>query len=243
VEATPGIEPGYKDLQLYALKNAQEDTVASAERLKQSREEWADAGAEATKGIVADLRAGKSLSEAFASALDRLTQKLLDQAIDAAFAGLFGTGGESVGGGLLQGLGSAVASLFGAPRAKGGALRAGKLHLVGEEGLELIRGSGTVLPHAKTAAILEAPHALPDGPKGIGRTSIINIPPADPAPVTIVEAPPGYKAEKKEERDDNGRRRQRVVFNEIIGNALSERGSASDAQENRYGFRARVPRR
>ena len=231
-----------KVAELYQLKAAQEATAKSAEQLKQAREEWAEAGAEATKGIVADLRAGKSLSDAFASALDRLTQKLLDAAIDQAFAGMFGTG-STAGGGLLSGIGSLVSGLFGGARAKGGPVRGGKAYLVGEEGPELFSPGqgGSIVPHGRTAAMLAAPPELPAMP-AVSAAPVVKV--SNPAPSFKIENHAPVDFERKTRTGENGERQEVIVIREKVAEAFGRRGATTDAFESRYpANRSAVPKR
>ena len=82
--------------------------------------------------------------------LDLLLQDLIFKPLANSLAGA--TGG---GGGLLQGIGGVIGSIFGGARASGGPVSAGKAYLVGERGPELMvpGASGTVIPnHAISAA-------------------------------------------------------------------------------------------
>ncbi|MFB9952185.1 tape measure protein [Rhizobium puerariae] len=63
--------------------------------LRQSAEEWAGTAKDATKGFIDDLRNGKSAAEALGNVLDRVTDKLIDMALD----GLFSVGKTGGGGG------------------------------------------------------------------------------------------------------------------------------------------------
>src|SRR5690606_5252651 len=95
-------------------------------------------------GIVDDLIQGKSAAEAFAGALQKIANKLLDMAFDDLFTGLFkGSGG---GGGFLSGLIPGFAKgTNSAPRG---------LAVVGENGPELVRFNGgeQVIPNHKLNA-------------------------------------------------------------------------------------------
>ncbi|MFD1701711.1 tape measure protein [Methylopila henanensis] len=86
---------------LFELKAANEAAANSEEDLRRARETLADAGADATKGFIADLKAGKSAAEAFANVLDRLLTRFTDSAIDSLFSALFNTGSSGGSGGLI----------------------------------------------------------------------------------------------------------------------------------------------
>lgn len=138
--------------QLYALKSAQEAAAKSEAAAKKAREEFSDAGADAMKGFVADIRNGVKASDALKNALDRLLSRLMDNAIDSLFQNLFGTaaGGQGGGGGILASLGSA---LFGGARARGGPVAPGKAYLVGERRPEMFvpNVAGTIVPQVPSA--------------------------------------------------------------------------------------------
>ncbi|GBD48541.1 hypothetical protein [Methylopila sp. Yamaguchi] len=88
--------------QLYALKTAQEKVEQSAEAEKRARETLADMGANATTGIISDLRNGVSAAEAFSNALGRIADQLIEMALKQIFQNAFAapTGGAAGGGGV-----------------------------------------------------------------------------------------------------------------------------------------------
>lgn len=124
-------------------------------QLQKAREYAADL----TKGFVSDLRSGleqgKSFWSSFGSAalnvLNKITDKLLGDVIDAMFrvnnasSGMGGTGNV---------LSSLFNGLFGGFRASGGPVSSGKAYMVGEQGPEMIvpGASGTVIPNHKLSA-------------------------------------------------------------------------------------------
>lgn len=71
--------------------------LASTIRLNDALKDTKEIASEALKGFVADLRAGKSASEALGNALDKIATKLIDKSIDnlvsAAIGGFSGLGG------------------------------------------------------------------------------------------------------------------------------------------------------
>lgn len=116
----------------------------SQDEIRQRAEDMRDATRDASQGIVQDLLAGKSAADAFASALGKIGDRLLNMAFDQAFGkgGIFG--GTGSGGGFLSILGG----LFGGFRANGGSVQAGRAYVVGERRPELfVPGqSGHIVP-------------------------------------------------------------------------------------------------
>lgn len=85
--------------QLYALKAAQDRVEQSTETANRAREEIRDIGAEATKGIISDLRSGASAAEAFGNALSKIADRLISMAVDQIFAKAFAAPAGGAGGG------------------------------------------------------------------------------------------------------------------------------------------------
>jgi len=105
--------------QIYARKTAQEQAAKSAEELADAKRQFGDMGADAVKGFVSDLRAGKSAADALRNALDRMLSRLTDNLIDSLFSTLFSGGATAGGGGGI--LGTILGGLsFGGGRAEGG---------------------------------------------------------------------------------------------------------------------------
>ncbi|MBB3972512.1 M15 family metallopeptidase [Hansschlegelia beijingensis] len=152
--------------QIYARKAAQEQAAQSAEQLAEAQRELGDMGADAVKGFVSDLRAGKSAADALRNALDRVLSRLTDNLIDSLFSSLLGGGGAGGGGGLL---GSLLGS-FGGARAAGGPVAAGKTYLVGEKGPEMFSpsSSGRIIPNKSLAPPIVRPR-IPEARPGSGR--------------------------------------------------------------------------
>jgi len=136
-EATTAIE---------AARDAQEG-VAEAMRDFQSTAK------DAVSGFVSDLRRGESAADAFGNTLDRLADKVVDMALNAAFS-------SNKSG--LGGLGSIFSSLFGGGggvsmnptgRASGGLVRTGTPYTVGESGRETFVPTtpGRIIPHGSGA--------------------------------------------------------------------------------------------
>jgi hypothetical protein len=124
-------------------------------QLQKAREYAADL----TKGFVSDLRSGleqgKSFWSSFGSAalnvLDKITDTLLNDVINAMFKVNNASGGLGGAGNIFSSL---ISGLFGGFRASGGPVSAGKAYMVGEQGPEMIvpGASGTVIPNHKLSA-------------------------------------------------------------------------------------------
>ncbi len=72
------------------MATAEANKLAEAQdKIRQRAEEWQDAQKDALRGIVDDLIQGKSAAEAFAGALQKIANKLLDMAFDDLFTGIF----------------------------------------------------------------------------------------------------------------------------------------------------------
>jgi hypothetical protein len=111
-------------------------------------------------------RAGKMIDSALARAittgkvgfddLKKVALSAMSEIAQASLRSLFGSsgGGAGVGPGLINGISSLVASLFGAPgRATGGPVSAGRGYVVGERGPELfVPSSGGRIEHIGGAA-------------------------------------------------------------------------------------------
>lgn len=83
----------------WALANVEANKLAeSQDKIRQRAEEWRDTQKDALRGIVDDLIQGKSAADAFANALQKIGNKLLDMAFDDLFTGLFKSGGSGGGG-------------------------------------------------------------------------------------------------------------------------------------------------
>lgn len=123
----------------------------SQDEIRQHAEDMRDATRDASQGIVQDLLAGKSAADAFAGALGKVGDRLLNMAFDQAFGkgGLFG--GLGSGGGFLN----ALSGLFGGFRAGGGPVQAGRAYVVGERRPELfVPGqSGHIVPSIPKAVM------------------------------------------------------------------------------------------
>lgn len=122
--------------------------------------QYSDIGKDATKGFISDIVAGKSALEALSGALTKISNKLLDMAVDSLWGKAFGGSGGLLsllggGGGGASGLMQVGNQLF--PKfANGTNFAPGGLSIVGERGPELVnlpRGS-QVLPASATANAL-----------------------------------------------------------------------------------------
>lgn len=108
------------------------------QRIRDRADEMQQLRETTTRGLVQDLIEGKSAAEAFASALGKVGDRLLDM----AFSDMFSNKGG--GSGIL----GAIGGLFGGFRAAGGPVSAGKAYVVGERRPELFvpSQSGHILP-------------------------------------------------------------------------------------------------
>jgi len=82
--------------------------------------------------------------DAFARALQQMAAKALAEQLTGAIGGMFKSQ-DGGGGGIL----SAIGSIFGGPKARGGNIMSNRAYLVGEEGPELLYAgrSGTIVPN------------------------------------------------------------------------------------------------
>lgn len=90
---------------------AQGEMLAQQIRLNETIRETQDISKDALKGLISDLRSGVDAGQAFANMLDKISQKLMDKAIDTAMNALIGKGMSGLGG--LFGLGSGAGALTG----------------------------------------------------------------------------------------------------------------------------------
>ncbi|MCW8283945.1 phage tail length tape measure family protein [Agrobacterium sp. InxBP2] len=149
----------------------QSEALRKAQEQQQKLNEWNNVARDATRGFIDDLIHGESAADAFANALSRIADALLDDVLESIFQVNSAAGGS---GGLLGGL----FSLFGgggglgknyfpsAPLpmyASGTSSAKSGLALVGEKGPELVRfgGGEQVIPNHRLASALSAP-SLPD---------------------------------------------------------------------------------
>ncbi|MDQ0558305.1 tape measure domain-containing protein [Rhizobium mesoamericanum] len=143
---------------MLALANASGQAVAKSEelaesqdRLRQNMEDWRDVSKDATKGFIQDLISGKSAIDALGGALEKLGNKLLDQALD----GIFGfSGSNNWFSSIFSGGGGTRIPGF----ASGTDFAPGGIAMVGEKGPELVnlpRGS-QVIPNASLPKVSKA---------------------------------------------------------------------------------------
>jgi hypothetical protein len=107
-------------------------------RLNQALSQTKELSADALKGFISDLRAGKDAGEAFANVLDKIASKMIDKGIDSLLSGGFSLFGGGSGGGVLPG-GLPLGQGGIGHAARGGSFNAGDWSVVGEEGPELVR--------------------------------------------------------------------------------------------------------
>ncbi|SKA31001.1 tape measure protein [Consotaella salsifontis] len=142
------VTPQLRD-QINQLATAYAQATAEANKLDESQSEarrsaaeMRDLGQDALGGFIKDLRDGKSAADAFADALGKIGDKLLDMALNNLF--------DPKSGGGLGGLLGGIGSLLSGARASGGPVSAGGAYLVGEKGPEIFAPtrSGTILPNS-----------------------------------------------------------------------------------------------
>lgn len=142
VEITPQIQAGLMRQAegLATVRAEQERLSAEQQKTKANFEAWNNTAKDAVGGLINDLTSGKSAAEAFANALGKIADQLIQVGLNAIFdsqSGIFGGGG---------GLGA----LFGGFKANGGPVNSNKAYVVGENGPEIFspeRG-GTIIPNA-----------------------------------------------------------------------------------------------
>ncbi|UFX01160.1 phage tail length tape measure family protein [Sinorhizobium medicae WSM1115] len=134
--------------------------MAAAEAETTKLQESFDFAREVAGGFVSDVRQGlndgkglfKSFADAAVGALNRVIDKIMNEALDALFQlGSAGSGGKSGGGGFLGGIGNFFSSLFSGFFAKGGLIPSGTFGIVGEKGPEPVIGTSRgamVLPNS-----------------------------------------------------------------------------------------------
>lgn len=137
----------------YAQASAESEKLGEKQdKIRQNSEEWRTEMKNISQGFVSELIRGTDAAEAFAGALGRIGDKLLDKAFDNLFSAkspILGSGGGS--GGIFSLLGS----LFGGFRAGGGPVQAGRAYVVGEKRPELfVPGqSGHIVPSIPKAVM------------------------------------------------------------------------------------------
>lgn len=172
---------------------------AELDETKKVIEQIRDQSNEALKGFITDLRDGKSGAEALSNSLLKISDQLIDMAVnklvEAALGGLFGgaSGGAGSSGGA--GLGGLVASLLGG-YSEGGAVHGPGTGKSDDVLARLSNGEFVVNAEAtkKHRALLEAinagaavPAFASGGPVGLPHVSIPNVSAA--APASAIAAP------------------------------------------------------
>lgn len=130
-------------------------TVEAAQiRLNASMRETRDITADALKGFISDLRAGKTAAEALGNALDRIATKMIDKSIDSLINAAFGSSSGFLG--LFGKLfGSADGNVFTSgnvvPFARGGVVTRPTLFPMARGGIGLMgeAGAEAVMPLAR----------------------------------------------------------------------------------------------
>ncbi|WP_320202799.1 phage tail length tape measure family protein [Agrobacterium rosae] len=141
----------------------QSEALRKAQEQQQKLTQWNNTAKDATRGMVDDLIRGESAADAFAGALSRIGDALLDDVLNSIFKVNSAAGG---GGGLL---GSIFGGLFGGGSkiggsgvpmyAKGTSSARRGMAIVGEEGPELVRfgGGEQVIPNHQLASAISSP--------------------------------------------------------------------------------------
>ncbi|RVJ42347.1 phage tail length tape measure family protein [Sinorhizobium medicae] len=139
--------------------------MAAAEAETTKLQESFDFAREVAGGFVSDVRQGlndgkglfKSFADAAVGALNRVIDKIMNEALDALFQlGSAGSGRKSGGGGFLGGIGNFFSSLFSGFFAKGGLIPSGTFGIVGEKGPEPVIGTSRgamVLPNSSLKGV------------------------------------------------------------------------------------------
>lgn len=193
--------------------------AAPVEKLEQIRD--------FTRQLIDDFRAardeGKSVWESLEAAADkaiaRISDRLLDLALDLAFGAIgdiiSGSGG---GGGIIAGIGA----LFGGAKATGGLIPAGRWGMAGERGPEPVFAG----PHG--ALVLPSRGGSSGG--GNGGT------------IVQVIAPPGSQVREERSRGPDGRELVRIMIRNEVGGMIG-RGDFDGQFGSRFGMRPNVRRR
>lgn len=109
MEITPQLRDQISELATgYANASVEAKRLAEEQgQIKKNAEEWASMEKDIFKGFLSDLKSGKSGAEALAGALNKLSDKLLDMAVNSLFSptGATGGGGSGIFGTLLSGIG------------------------------------------------------------------------------------------------------------------------------------------
>lgn len=161
-EATPKERKAVEDL----IGSVERERAAKAEANADLRE-YTDILKGSVSSLAMAVRNGENVWDALADnalrALDRITDKILNDVLDAVFQLNGASGGGGGGGGLLDGLfgnlfggGSSSSSLFSGFYAKGGLIPNGTFGIVGERGPEPVIGTpqgAKVLPNSSLRSI------------------------------------------------------------------------------------------
>lgn len=143
-----GLAEQYAQATVEAAKLAEEQ-----DRARENAEKWIGVGRDVTKGLISDLMNGTSAADAFANALKKIGDALIDDVLNS----IFQINGAS-GGGIL----SAIFGAFGGSKVKipgfaqGTNSAPGGLAWVGEQGRELVnlpKGS-QVIPNSRVNDVL-----------------------------------------------------------------------------------------
>jgi tape measure domain-containing protein len=137
--------------QIDTLSTAYANAVVASEKLAESQdlirekaEEARDFNKDLTRGVIDGFRQSKDAADIFADALSKISDRLLDMALNSVFD-------APSKGGMGFDLFGAIGSIF--KREKGGPVRKGQPYIVGEKRPEVFvpSQSGTILPKVPTA--------------------------------------------------------------------------------------------
>ena len=139
LEITEPLRAGIKQLaDEYASAEAAAERLAeSQDSIRQKADDFREGSKSFASSIISDLRSGTEQAKIFENALSRITDQLVEMALNATFSA--GTGGTS----------NLISSLFGGFRAEGGPVASNKAYVVGEKGPEIFApsSSGTIVPN------------------------------------------------------------------------------------------------
>ncbi|MBA5776301.1 hypothetical protein H2509_04120, partial [Stappia sp. F7233] len=179
----------------------------------------------AVSDIVSGLRNGENAFEVLADtalrALDRITDKLLNDVLDAVLMFKSETSSGSSGGGFLSGIGDFFGELFSGFFATGGLIPSGTFGIVGERGPEPVIGT------SRGAMVL--PNSSLRGAQGAGVT------------VNVINNADGTEARERRRTDGDGREIVDVVIERVRESFAS--GGFDAANAARYGISPRRVRR
>lgn len=234
----------------YAQASAEAEKLAqSQENTRQMAEDFKGIAKDALGGFISDLRDGKSATEALGNALDRITEKLLDMALNSVFDNIFS--GFSIGGG-----GGGADPWAGLRLAKGGPVHAatgGRISGPGSgtsDSIPAMLSDGEfVVNAAATKKNLAALQAINSG-KGlhlatggfVGRSRAGSVGGAPVMNVKVINN--ANTTVKQEQRQTLQGPQLAIVIDEIVGDKIGTPGSRSRAAiQGAYNVKPGLARR